>query len=77
MKWVWAIDEVESGHGTLVGGKAAALSRLARNGLVVPRTLCVPAAVYQYFLEATGLEERILTELNRKPFDRMRWEDPF
>ena len=75
MKWILALDEVCPDQNDQVGGKAAALARLADNGVTVPHTLCVPAGVYRYYLAATGLEERILTELNRKAFDQMRWEE--
>jgi rifampicin phosphotransferase len=75
MKWILAIDEVGPDDAVLVGGKAMALARLAREGLAVPDTMCVPAGVYGHFMEATGLEERVLTELNRKPFKEMRWEE--
>ncbi len=58
-----------------MGGKATALAQLTRSGLSVPHTLCVPTGVYRHYLAATGLEDRILTELNRKAFDQMRWEE--
>jgi rifampicin phosphotransferase len=75
MKWIMTIGEMRPDDGARVGGKAMALARLAREGLAVPHTLCVPAGVYRYFLAASGLEERVLTELNRKPFKEMRWEE--
>jgi pyruvate,water dikinase len=75
MNWILPIEEIAPKHAPEVGGKAAALARLAQNGLAVPPTLCVSAAVYQHFLSTTGLHERIMTELNRKPFEQMRWEE--
>jgi pyruvate,water dikinase len=75
MKWILPIDEVLPDQTDLVGGKAAALARMAGSWLTVPQTLCVPTGVYRHYIAVTGLEERILTELNRKAFDQMRWEE--
>jgi pyruvate,water dikinase len=58
-----------------VGGKAWALSRLAREGFLVPRGAVVPVEAYHAYVGPTGLRERILLELNRKPFESMRWEE--
>ncbi len=58
-----------------VGGKAWALSRLAREGFSVPRGTVVPVEAYTEYVGRTGLRERILLELNRKPFEAMRWEE--
>lgn len=75
MKWVLTIKEITPDAIHQVGGKAAALVRLSREGLAIPPTLCIPTSVYQRFLAVTGLKQRIMTELNRKPFDQMRWEE--
>jgi phosphohistidine swiveling domain-containing protein len=58
-----------------VGGKAWSLSRLAREGFSVPLGAVVPVEVYEAYVGPTGLRERILLELNRKPFESMRWEE--
>ncbi|MFC1579479.1 PEP/pyruvate-binding domain-containing protein [Thermodesulfobacteriota bacterium] len=58
-----------------VGGKAFALARMAREGIRVPRSLCVGTEAYRQYARETGLEERILLELYRKPFEEMRWEE--
>lgn len=57
------------------GGKAWALSRLGREGFPVPRGAVVPVEAYRAYVGPTGLRERILLELNRKPFEAMRWEE--
>lgn len=57
------------------GGKGCNLAILAANGFTVPETFVVTAAAYRCFVEANGLEERILLELNRKAFEDMRWEE--
>lgn len=58
-----------------VGGKAWALAAMQRAGLSVPDGACVPAEVYQRYVRATGLAERIMLELARKRFEDMRWEE--
>jgi phosphohistidine swiveling domain-containing protein len=59
----------------LAGGKGCALARLVREGFRVPFTLVVTTGAYQHFVDANGLQEKILLELNRKPFADMRWEE--
>ncbi len=58
-----------------VGGKAFALARLVKAGFAVPGFLSITADAYRRFVEASGLAERILLELNRKEFRQMRWEE--
>jgi pyruvate,water dikinase len=48
---------------------------MLQNGLSVPHGMCLPTGAYERFVRATGLRERILLELNRKPFHEMRWEE--
>jgi len=59
----------------LAGGKGCALARLDRAGFKVPFTMVVTTGAYQHFVDANGLQEKILLELNRKPFADMRWEE--
>ena len=59
----------------LAGGKGCALARLDRAGFQVPFTMVVTTGAYQHFVDANGLQEKILLELNRKPFADMRWEE--
>jgi len=75
MNFFVTLDEIQDSHKFAVGGKAFALSRLKRSGFEIPQSLCVPAGVYDAFVEETGLRERILLELNRKDFKEMRWEE--
>ena len=73
---VWiAFESLEETDRPRVGGKAWALSRLAREGFSVPRGAVVPVEAYRAYVGPTGLRERILVELNRKPFESMRWEE--
>jgi pyruvate,water dikinase len=58
-----------------VGGKAARLAQLARQGFRVPPGFCIPVAAYDRFIRAAGLDRRIKVELGRKPLDAMRWEE--
>jgi len=58
-----------------VGGKAFALAKLLASGFKVPDAACITVEVYREYVKSTGLGERILLELNRKPFEEMRWEE--
>jgi len=75
MKTVLRLQEIDDTSRPTVGGKAVALARMARMGLVVPRAICVGAQVYDRFMDTTGLRARIVMEYERKPFDQMRWEE--
>lgn len=75
MSVLLAFEALEETDRSRVGGKAWALSRLAREGFSVPRGAVVPVEAYRAYVGPTGLRERILLELNRKPFESMRWEE--
>lgn len=75
MTWITILENAPEQIPRTIGGKAAALAFLARNGFTIPRTLCVTADSYDYFITRTGLRERILLELSRKDFKEMRWEE--
>jgi len=75
MTWTVALYDVRDEEGPRVGGKAVAQARLYRSGISVPRGVCITTQAYHHFLDTTGLRDRILTELSRKPFERMRWEE--
>ena len=66
------INEANRGQ---TGGKAYALARLVGAGFRIPDFLCVPAEAYRQYLQETGLGARIFFELQRKPFEEMRWEE--
>jgi len=48
---------------------------MAREGFKIPDTLFLTVDAYHAFVNASGLRERILLELNRKRFKDMRWEE--
>ncbi|MGB5986664.1 MAG: PEP/pyruvate-binding domain-containing protein, partial [Desulfobacterales bacterium] len=75
MSWLRPLNEIDPQDAGEVGGKAAALARLAQEGLRVPPSMCLPASAYQQFVAESGLQARVLTELNRKAFAEMRWEE--
>lgn len=84
-KWVISLEELGSkrsreskreGVGNRgCGGKAVALGLMLGAGLKVPSGLCVSTAVYEEYVEKTGLQGRILLDLSRKPLEEMRWEE--
>jgi len=75
MKWILSPSEIKPNHRNRVGGKAYALSLMAREGFEIPETLFFTVDAYHAFVKAAGLRERILLELNRKDFKDMRWEE--
>ncbi len=75
MTLVIPIQGVSEQNRPLIGGKAFALSKLASLGMDVPKAICVSTEGYAQYISITGLRERILLELSRKPFQEMRWEE--
>ncbi len=73
--WILTSQEIDEKSRDQVGGKALALAALTRAGFQVPAFSCVPAGAYREYLERTGLGARIFFELQRKPFEEMRWEE--
>ena len=51
------------------------LAELRRQGLPVPDGVCLTVGAYGRYVRETGLRERIMMELNRKPLSQMRWEE--
>jgi phosphoenolpyruvate synthase/pyruvate phosphate dikinase len=59
----------------VAGSKAAAIAEMTGQGILVPKGVCVAADAYQAFVSRTGIRDRIVMELGRKPFEEMRWEE--
>ena len=75
MTFVLPAERVAENPRHEVGGKGYALSVLIQNRFNVPRTSCVTVGAYRRFLSQSGLTSKILTELHRKKFEEMRWEE--
>ena len=75
MNWILSPSEIRPEHRMRIGPKAYTLSLLAREGFDIPDTLFLTVDAYSAFVNAGGLRERILLELNRKRFKDMRWEE--
>jgi pyruvate,water dikinase len=75
MKLILAFEEIRDNHRAVVGGKAFALSEMARSGMNVPPGLCVTTEAYNDFVSSTGLQGQICMEWGRKRFEDMRWEE--
>ena len=58
-----------------VGGKAYALSVMAKTGARVPSGVCIIADAYRRYVRSTGIADQIRLELSRKRFADMRWEE--
>lgn len=75
MKAILKIDEILAAGKHQVGGKAFCLAQLHDHGIHVPKTFCIPCQVYETFITQTRLKDKILLEINRRPFERIRWEE--
>jgi phosphoenolpyruvate synthase/pyruvate phosphate dikinase len=73
--WIIPLNEIKLSDLSRVGGKAVNLARLYGKGYRVPDGFCLTVAAYDYFLEVNQLESVIQTEISRKPFQEMRWEE--
>lgn len=74
-KWLKTLDRIGPADLASAGGKAVQLAQMHRQGMRLPRTRCLSTDAYSAFVDTSGLRERILLELNRKPFGDMRWEE--
>jgi phosphohistidine swiveling domain-containing protein len=75
MSHILTLRDILDKHREEVGGKGFALAQMAQKGMNAPEALCVSAKAYRLFVDVTGLREQILMELNRKPFEDIRWEE--
>ncbi len=75
MKPFLQLHDITDGDLEQVGGKTLALAKLHQYKIRVPKTFCVPCHVYDSYLSATRLKDRILMEINRKAIEQMRWEE--
>jgi rifampicin phosphotransferase len=75
MKSVLKIEDLINAGIHQVGGKAFCLAKIHAQGLIVPKTFCIPCQVYEDYLTQTRLKDRILLEIYKKPFKQMRWEE--
>ena len=74
-KWLKTFSDIDQDAIPKAGGKAVQLARMHRMGMRLPDTRYLSTDVYNAFVDASGLRERIQLELNRKPFRDMRWEE--
>jgi pyruvate,water dikinase len=58
-RWVIFFDKVKKQDVSLVGGKCASLGEMLSINLPVPMGFAITARAYDYFLNETGLQERI------------------
>ncbi len=70
-----SLKDIRTAKADDVGSKARALAELAELGFRVPAALCISAAGFEAYMAGTGLRDRVLFELGRKPFEEMRWEE--
>lgn len=65
MKFIKFIKELSAKDLGLVGGKAANLGEMVNAGLPVPNAFVVTVDAYRYFLEKTGIKDKIFEILRR------------
>lgn len=75
MELVVPLDKVGPEEVDRFGSKAVSLAAVARAGIRVPRGVAIDAEAFRRYMDATGLQKRVLLLLERKPFDVMRWEE--
>ncbi len=73
--FVIGLDGTSSPREHLLGGKAATLVRLRREGFRIADGFCLTTACYRHFVAHNGLAAVIRMELGRKPLGTMRWEE--
>jgi phosphoenolpyruvate synthase/pyruvate phosphate dikinase len=69
------LSDLRDHHRPRVGGKAAALARLAGLGFNISPGLVITTDAYHRYMKNSGLREKIVFEMGRKDFNDMRWEE--
>lgn len=75
MRLVIPFEAFEEEDRSISGGKAWSLSLLAKTGFDIPEGAVLSVEAYRAYVDSTGIGERIMLEINRKPFESMRWEE--
>lgn len=75
IKFILSPGQIVDSQLSLVGGKAMSLAKMSLADFRVPLSIIITTWGYSQFLDQTGLRQRIILELERKPFEEMRWEE--
>ena len=75
MSFTLSLNQIGDQDRPKVGGKAFALAEMVKRGMRVPRAISISIEAYDHYVGSTGLRDRIVFELYRKPFGEMRWEE--
>ena len=75
MSLILPFERITAADRPRVGGKAYALSLMAKTGAAVPSGICITIDAYRQYVRLSGIAERIRMELSRKRFVDMRWEE--
>ncbi|MBP1910202.1 PEP/pyruvate-binding domain-containing protein [Methanolobus bombayensis] len=73
--FIISVENISEKDNIDVGGKAYSMAIIHKNGFKVPAFFCVKVNAYSNYLIESGLEGKILLELARKDFSKMRWEE--
>ena len=69
------LSDISANDIGICGPKAHTLSILKKNGFSVPDGMCITTEAYKEYIKKTGLEKKIIKELNRKDIGSMRREE--
>jgi len=58
------LDQIHGDDRSMVGGKAANLGELIKAGISCPPGFCITTKAFEFYLKASGLEEKVLAILN-------------
>lgn len=75
IKFILSPGQIVDSELSLVGGKVMSLAKMSLADFRVPLSIIITTWGYSQFLDQTGLRQRIILELERKPFEEMRWEE--
>jgi pyruvate,water dikinase len=75
MNLILSLNQIGDQDRPNVGGKAFALAEMVKRGMRVPKAISISTEAYYHYVSSTGLRDRIIFALYRKPFEEMRWEE--
>ncbi len=75
MNFIIPLSRLLEGDRGRVGGKAHALAVMMQKEMDVPAAIAITTDAYNTFVTETGLDTKIMMELNRKTYDDIRWEE--
>lgn len=75
MRNIISLNEAGGDNSYLCGNKAASLSKIINKGIKVPSGICLTRYAYDSFIKDNEIDKFIISELSRKRYEDMRWEE--